>query len=462
MPEAMAEHLDRCHESFDYFIRHELGATPTDDQQRAIDAVQNAMDGKALPDISIRSGHGTGKTSFLAWLILWTGTCYEDVKIPTTAPVAAQLINLLIPEVKKWKTKMSDELQQIVDVQAQDVKFANGNICFARTARKENTEALAGVHASLVIYIVDEASGVHQSIFDVIEGALTGDKYLFIMTSNPTRTVGSFYESHNRRKSFYQALHFNSENSSNVNDKWVQKMRDKYGEDSDTYRIRVRGEFPKAASDALFDSEKLDISMNLDINANIDRTGVFVYALDVARYGDDKSVLTKRKGYDIYEMTAKEKLSTMEIASWVANQYAQEGQKPDAIVVDTIGVGAGVYDRLVQLGLPAVEGNAAMKADEDIYINKRAEMYHGLKHFIDKGGSIPKDDELFEELISITYSYNETGKLRLPKKEEIKDDLGRSPDKADSLALQFFTTIIPNEISDGWGQVQEHGVGGWV
>jgi len=443
--EQIEQHLLDCHNSFYYFIRNELKAVPSDQQQEAIDAVQAAIDGAALPDISIRSGHGTGKTSFLSWLILWGGLCFEDVKIPTTAPVAAQLINQLIPEVRKWAHKLSDELQQLVDVQTQEVKFANDNLCFARTARKENSEALAGVHASLVIYIVDEASGVHQSIFDVIEGALTG-KYLFIMTSNPTRTSGTFFDSHNKRKSFYQTLHFNSAASSNVTDSYAKKIEDKYGKDSDVYRVRVLGEFPKSAVNALFDLELIEKAMSHDVNTEVDTTGAFVYALDVARFGDDSSVLSKRKGFHTYEMTAKQKLNTMELASWVANQYKKEITPPDGIIVDTIGVGAGVYDRLIQLGLPAIEGNASFKADDEEYFNKRTEMYYNLKEYLTKGGTLPKDDELLEDLTCITYGFSDKGLLKLSSKELIKEDLGRSPDKADSMALQHFTYIAPTEV----------------
>ncbi len=447
MNDVIEQHLLKCHNSFDYFIRNELMAEPSEQQQLAISAVQDAIDGNAIPDISIRSGHGTGKTTFLAWLILWGGLCYEDVKIPTTAPVSAQLINQLIPEVRKWTGYLSDELQQIVDVQTQDVKFSNGNACFARTARKENTEALAGVHASLVIYIVDEASGVNQAIFDVIEGALTG-KYLFIMTSNPTRTIGTFHDSHTKRKSFYQTLHFSSEDSSNVSGSYAQKMADKYGKDSDTYRIRVKGEFPKSSTDALFDLEVVEEAMKHDINTPVDRSGAFIYALDVARYGDDSSQLSKRKGYDIYELAGRTKLSTMELASWVAREYALETKPPDAIIVDTIGVGAGVYDRLIQMGLPAIEGNASFAPDNEQYLNKRAEMYHNLAEWLRKGGQLPSDDELTEELGVITYSYNERNKVKLNSKKEIKEDLGRSPDKGDAIALQFFTEIVPREELD--------------
>jgi len=186
-------------ESFKFFVVNILGATPTNHQMEFIQSVQDGVDGKGKKYISVRSGHGTGKTTSLAWLIIWIGLTREDAKIPTTAPVAAQLTNLLIPEVNKWANKVA-EIKEMIEVQSQDVRFTNGNHCFARTARKENTEALAGVHASFVCYIADEASGIDQNVFDVIEGALTGEHFLFVMTSNPTRLTGTFYNSHNKRR----------------------------------------------------------------------------------------------------------------------------------------------------------------------------------------------------------------------------------------------------------------------
>lgn len=438
MTDKLEAFAERMVNDFDFFVRDVLGATPSNQQEKAIKAVQDAVDGKAKPYISIRSGHGTGKTSFLAWLILWIGLTRKDAKLPTTAPVSAQLINLLIPEVRKWAHKMPPELSQIVDVQTQDVKFKSGNHCFARTARKENTEALAGVHATFVCYIADEASGIDQRVFDVIEGALTGDKFLFIMTSNPTRTSGTFYDSHNKKRSNYQVLHFDSEKSSNVNKQWVKDMETKYGRDSDVFRVRVNGEFPMQNADSMFRVDELEDAMNREA---VDSTGAIVWSLDVARFGGDSTILVRRNGLDMNKFDRKRGLNTMETASWVAHEYNKADKKPDGIVIDTIGVGAGVYDRLQQLGLPVIEGNVGNRADDEkTYINKRAEMYFKLRDFLRKG-KIFHSEELIEELTSTSYEFTETGKIKIQAKDDLKEELGRSPDLADACALSFFTTV---------------------
>jgi hypothetical protein len=306
-----------------------------------------------------------------------------------------------------------------------------------------------------VLYIIDEASGIDQKIFDVIEGALTGDNYLLVMCSNPTRTVGTFFDSHNKNRKFYRPIHMDSEKSSNVNPKWVKDMADKYGVDSDTYRVRVNGLFPKSNTDSLFSTDEVLQSMSGEGDA--DRTGALVYSADVARFGDDSSVLAKRRGYSFYQVESFHGLNTMEYANKISNEIEQEPSRPDAVFVDTIGVGAGVMDRLKERGYYAIDANASMKAEQiNVYHNKRAEMFFNLKDWMRKGGQLPKDDDLLEELVAMRYSYTSTGKILLMKKEEIKDEIGRSPDKADACALSFFATVRQNSEMQGSSIVSDY------
>ena len=134
----------------------------------------------------------------------------------------------------------------------------------------------------------------------------------------------------------------------------------------------------------------------------------------------------------------------MELANAVSDMYhREEDKKPIAIFVDTIGVGAGVYDRLDEKGIRCIESNVAMKADEiDLYQNKRAEMYFRLRDFVRRGGKLVHDEELKEELLAIRYIYSKSnGKILIQPKDEIKELLGRSPDKSDSVALHFFSEV---------------------
>jgi len=198
---------------------------------------------------------------------------------------------------------------------------------------------------------------------------------------------------------------------------------------------------------SLFAYSDVEDAMNGNMDG-VDKSGIFTYAADVARYGNDKGVLTKRKGYHIYWMNEYAKYSTMEYANVISNEIEKEEKEVDAIFVDTIGVGAGVYDRLEEKSYRSIEANAAMKADEtDTYYNKRAEMYFELRAFLLKGGKIPNDEELKEELLAIRYIYSKAnGKIMIQDKDEIKKILGRSPDKSDSIALHFFSKVRPKSL----------------
>jgi len=431
--------------SFSNYLKFGVNTGPKDEQLAGlIYQIDEALDTKQKPYISIRSGHGTGKTYVLANLSNYIGLTKDDAKIVLTAPVAAQLKNQLLPELSKWSKSLFPPLDTLVDVKSMEAVYGTSSVnkAIGRTARKENSEALAGVHGKFVLYVVDEASGVDKKIFDVIKGALTGDSFLFIMASNPTRTTGEFYDSFNDSRKFYRNIHLNCEHSARVNPQWIDSMKEKYGENSDTYRVRVNGNFPKAQTNTLFDIDLIE--KLFDKKRKVDDSGNVIWGMDIARFGDDKSVLYKRVGYRGLGFTSWEKLDTMDSANKFIYEYETSLEKPNYAFFDTIGVGAGVYDRVCQLGLKniVIEANASSKSSNDTYFNKRTQMYFNLLEAVKKGFFTPYDKDLEEELLALTYSITPNGILKLNSKDSIKELLGRSPDKADALALSFFE-ILP-------------------
>ena len=176
-------------------------------------------------------------------------------------------------------------------------------------------------------------------------------------------------------------------------------------------------------------------------------TGATIIGLDVARYGDDSTVLTVRCGLWVKIMLEKKKQSLTEVADWAG--YIADTYDADAIIVDTIGIGAGVYDILIRKGYFAVDGNFGFSATDDkTYANKRAESYFKLSEAMKRGLSIPRNDELMEELLLVGYEFSENGKVKIIPKDQIKKDLGRSPDWSDSLALSYFTDMLSAKSKD--------------
>ncbi|ADV46430.1 terminase large subunit domain-containing protein [Nitratifractor salsuginis] len=427
--------------SLEFFVRVILKAKPTKQQMKAIRAIDQGK-----KKISIRSGHGTGKTTLLAWIVLWWGLGREDAKIPMTAPTGHQLYDLLMPEIRKWREKMPVQYQNEVEVKTEKIDFANGNFAVPRTARKDQPEALQGFHATNLAFIIDEASGIPQVIFEVAEGAMTGESTLVIMAANPTRTEGYFYDSHHKNRWQWECFQFNAEESENVSKEWIEEKKRQYGEDSDVYRVRIKGEFPRQSSNAVFSLQEVDDATTREI---VDDSGAEVWGLDVADFGDDKSVLAKRKGKHFHEITARSGLTLPDLAGWLIYEYNQAKRKPAVIFVDAIGIGSSLPAVCFEKGLDIVIGvkgsNSASNSEK--YHNKRAEWYYNLKDLLEDG-KIPDDDELVGELMAQKYQISSTGKIQLVEKKEIKKELGRSPDKADACALTCERMIYVEEEND--------------
>lgn len=430
------EKLAQICQSFELFIKHIIKAKPTTQQLEIIKAVDEGH-----KQIAVKSGHGTGKSTLLSWLSLWVCLTKQDAKVPITAPSSPQLLYTIMPEIKKWGLKLPSFFRDSIDFKMDNITFSNGNFIALRTARKESPEALQGFHAENLWFLVDEASGVSENIFEVIEGALTGEHNRLIEVGNPTRTSGHFFNNFHKNKELFKTFTLNAELSDNVDKGLIQRRIKQYGRDSDVYRVRVLGEFPKASSDALFSVEELLEAVNRD---EVDKTGEHIWSLDVARFGDDSSVLCKRAGYKFAPLLVRRNLDTMLLADFVTKEYNESEIKPRAIFVDTIGLGAGVYDVLFNRSLPVFEANVTRRSIEEHYLNKRIEMYKRLQQKL-QYISLPDDDELIGELSSMSYIISNNGKTALEPKDKHKQKLGRSPDKADAIALSFFDDFIYDE-----------------
>ena len=430
-----------------FFVRTMLGVTPTKQQAMVLKAID---DGKRK--ISIRSGHGTGKTTLLAWIVLWWGLFRDDAKIPMTAPTSHQLYDLLLPEVRKWHKKLPELLQNEVDITSEKVNFKNNNFAVARTARKDQPEALQGFHATNLAFIIDEASGIPQIIFEVAEGAMTGENTLVIMAANPTRLDGYFYDSHHKNRWMWACFQFNAEESENVSREWIEEKKRQYGEDSDVYRVRVKGEFPSQSSNAVFALADIEDAVSRD---KYDDSGAEIWGIDIADYGNDRTVLVKRKGKWFYDIQVRRNLDLPQIAGWLIYEYTNAKRKPRIIFADAIGVGSSLAAVCYDKGLDCVVGVKASNASiyGEKFENKRAEWYYTLKEVL-QDGKIPDDDELIGELMAQKYKISTRGRVVLIDKDEIRKELGRSPDLADALALTC-EQFVAADVEEITGEMEE-------
>lgn len=429
------------------FAKEALGATPTEQQYEASKAIVETR------RVSIRSGHGTGKSAFMAWCVLWFMVCYFPCKVPCTAPTSHQLSDILWAEIAKWLRKMRDRLPQLAEeYEWSSERFymrehPNESFAVARTSRPENPEALQGFHSENILFLIDEASGVPEQVFQVAEGALSTDGAFVVMAANPTREDGYFYESHHKMRSRWAALHWDGEKSPMVSQKYIEDMRLKYGVESPIYQVRVKGDFA-TASDGV-------IPLSLCLAAQERSVEVFshapvIWGLDVARFGDDSTALAKRKGNHQLEKT-KEWFGkdTMQTVGLIKIEYDRADEKPEAINVDVIGIGAGVVDRGREIGLPMYGINVAETASaDDKYSRLRDEIWFKGREWLEaKDCKLLDDDELIGELTTAKYKIQSNGKLKVEGKDEMKKRGIQSPNKADAWLLTF-AHIPPNREND--------------
>lgn len=438
------------------FVEDIIGATPDEEQAKILRSVaQNQM-------TSVRSGHGVGKSTVEAWVVIWFMVTRPFPKIPCTAPTQHQLFDILWAEVSKWlrhNKALADEI-----VWTKEKVYMKGYpeewFAVARTASKP--DALQGFHADDVLYIIDEASGVDDSIFEPVLGALSTPGAKLLMCGNPTQLSGFFYESHNKNRASYAAFHIDGRKSSRVSQDFVQTIIRMYGEDSDVFRVRVAGDFPLQEDDIFIPLPLVENSIMTEYSPRKKPDSIHI-GCDVARFGDDRTVIgykidekaefyKKRQGQD----TMKTADDIVLLGEMLVQRYRLTPDKDDPIPVkvDDGGVGGGVVDRLRQMKRNAPEKLWWLEIYPVIFGQRiKHKHYHDSTTYMmsvvkkllqpyDEDGHrkpveliLPDDDDLVAQLSGRKYGLTETSKIKVESKDAMKKRGRPSPDEADCVLL---------------------------
>lgn len=416
--------------------------------------------------ISVASGHGVGKSSLIGMICEWGHSTCIDTKIVVTANTDRQLRTKTWPEISKW-FKNALNSHWFKSTATTIVSSFDGHEDSWRADAYpwsiQNTEAFQGLHnqGRRIIIVYDEASGVDDKIWEVTEGALTdaNTEIIWIAFGNPTRNSGRFRECFGRYKHRWVTRQIDSRDVEGVNRQFFDQLVEDYGEDSDFVRVRVKGEFPRVGTMQFISSEVVEQARKREATADLG--DALIMGVDVARFGDDASVIVIRRGRDARSIPweVMRGVDTMTLAARVMelqNQY-----HCDAIFVDGGGVGGGVVDRLMMLKQNVIEVQFGAKADRGTmtregnvsYANKRSEIWGYMRDWL-KGGSIPDDNALADELVNIQYGYVfKDGKdaIQLEKKSDMKARGLASPDLSDALALTFSYPVQPSDHSWQFG-----------
>ena len=431
--------------------------------------------------IAIASGHGIGKSAFMGMVSNWAMSVCEDAKIVVTAGTGTQLSTKTVPEISKW-FKLSHNAHWF-DVRATSIRSNDPEHALAwrvdfQTWSEHNTEAFAGLHnkGKIIVLIYDEASAIADPVWKVSEGALTDENTIIIWLAygNPTQNTGAFRECFGKFKHRWKTFQIDSRNVEGTNKEEIAKWIADYGEDSDFVRIRVRGEFPRAGSTQFIAG---------DVVAACRKYRAIGYSalpkilsVDVARFGDDQSIIGDRQGRKARILGKYRGLSTVQTAERVIEFLKADVY--DAVVVDGDGLGAGTIDHLVYRGYgkpnhpndaPLFEFHGGHEPqDAAMYYNRRAEVWGGMRGWLVAGAEIPDDPELDTDLSSVQYGLakgkRSNGTIQLESKDDMKSRGLASPDCGDMLAMTFAVDIAkpepkkasqtryvyPNQTDDGW------------
>lgn len=422
--------------------------------------------------VCVRSPHGAGKTAATAWAILWfalTRDGRSDWKVVCTASAWRQLVHYLMPEVHIWARRLrwskigrgpftSDELLTL------RLKLSTGE---AFAVASDDPSYIEGAHATSLLYAFDESKAIPDRTFDAAEGAFAGagadtaaEAYALAI-STPGEPIGRFYDIQARRPGYddWWVRHITLEEAikaGRVSCEWAEQRARQWGETSAVYLNRVKGEFASSEEDGVIAlswieaanerwREWHDAGRPLPVDTDtkqivpMDTVGV-----DVARYGEDQTVFALRYGDIITELRAYAKADTMQTTGRVAGVLKGKG---GTAVVDVIGIGAGVFDRLREQEHKVRAFNAANRSQrrdssgELGFTNLRSEAWWNLREILSDPESevaLPPDDTLIGDLTAPRWKEMSGGKIQLESKDAIKKRIGRSTNYGDAVVQAFW------------------------
>ncbi len=398
----------------------------------------------------VTAGHGVGKSALVSWVILWAGSTHANTRGVVTANTDSQLRTKTWAELGRWYQLFI--ARQLFQLTATGF-FIAGDEDMKKTWRidalpwtKDNPEAFAGYHNAgrRLLVVFDEASAIDDGIWDVIEGALTDAKtqIMWLRYGNPTKTSGRFFKNCTQPKRNV-VTRVDSREVSFTNKVQLQSWIDDYGEDSDFVRVRVKGMFPRAGFSNFISPELVFNARRRRIPEREYAIYPKVLAVDPARFGDDSSVITLRQGPHVHYQIALQGFDGIDLAGRVFELVRKEGGI-SCIAYDAIGNGAeldGALRRMHGLPqlIPVTWGVPA--GDDKQYANQRSEAWGKMREWLETG-HIPDEDALADELTSLDYGTDNRFRIQLQSKKDMKKNGGKSPDRADSLAISLIPEII--------------------
>jgi hypothetical protein len=428
-------------------------------------AIADRKEGETVK-IAVKTGRGPGKTAVEAWLILWLMSTRPHFAGFATANTGDQLDDKLWRELALWwRRAINKHWFQWTATRFYQVDHKETWGVDALKWSENNPDALGGLHNAGrgQAAIVDEGSGVPGSIYDVIDATMTDPDSFEFVFGNPMRRSGRFYELFTRFAHRWQTMTVDCRRAKAPNQQKIQQDIEDWGLDSDYIKVNVLGEFPSQDADTLIPLPLLD-SAKVRVADGCERYRP-VWGVDVARFGDDRTSFVIRRHRKVEHVEAWRGLDTMQTAGRIKNAYdeAKDEDRPETILIDSIGIGAGVVDRLSELKLPVRGVNVSESPAVRAKFHKlRDEMYWKGREWFEARDVECKFPEIGAELGDVLYGFTSAGQIKVESKAEIKERLGRSPDIGEAFLLSLLEdcplvldgrtirTHVPHGVSAGW------------
>lgn len=443
------ETLKRWREDPVSFVVEQFGAQPDEWQVEVLRAFPHKQ------RLAMKAAKGCGKSTILSWLAWNFLATRLNPKVAATSITEDNLSDGLWSEMSKWQQR--SEFLRTEFTWTKTRIFANCSPeqwwLSARTWPKssntsQQADTLAGLHADYLLFILDEVGGIPDAVMAAAEGGLsTGIDTKILMAGNPTHLEGPLYRAVTTERHLWWVAEITGDpdapnRAQRISAQWAREQIQKYGRDNAWVLVNVFGQFPQSSLNTLLGPEEISASMKRLVRKEDYQFSQKRIGVDVARFGDDMSVFFPRQGLVAFRPTEMRNLRTNEIAARLVSAKMKWGSEAE-FLDDTGGWGAGVVDSLLQSGVAATPINFSGRATDPRYLNKRAEMWFNMASWVKKGGALPPIPELIRELSEPTYTF-QNGKFRLEEKDQIKERLGFSPDRADALALTFAIADMPS------------------
>lgn len=423
-----------------WFCEHILGVHPWEKQAEVLLSIRDN------PKTCVASGHGVGKTFTAACAVLWFLSTRPGSRIITTAPTARQVESILWAEIanlyRQSKFPLGGKLIRTA------LTFSEKH--FAIGLSTDEPDRFQGHHAENLLLVMDEAPGVDPKIYEAAQGILTSRGAKVLLIGNPTSPSGPFFEAF--KNDLWNKIFISCYDSPGVTNpdsyptlttlEWIEERKNEWGEDSPIFQARVLGQFPVEGEDTLIPLNWCEKAIQRwEKKEDACRVTDRMYmGLDVARYGDNKTVLVEYCPHRIEKIVCLQGKNTTESVKMVIPEALQNSEKLMQITVDDTGVGGGITDRLRELGYPTIGINFAnFPTDRIHFANIRSEMYWNMRElFRTNEIAVPNNVTLMSQLSALKYKIDLKGRIVVETKDDLKKRGLKSPDEADAVALAIY------------------------